>query len=280
MYKISRIFIYLLVLCSIIVLSGCSNSPSVSNPSANETKPAAADTKVGEPKNTSQPTQNTGDTATQKQEPSAEKLGDVLKPEQLKLSSSDYQTINNVLKDRKNISDISWSKGKNLVVFALYKEASGDDTAALYMWKVGKTEPSIVDIPKDRFGEFFWSPNEEYIIADAGTSVVRNAYVISTNDCKVVDQFVYIFKAVWSPDSKIIAIGRKNNTKTIVDTELDGSVDVVLHDFMTKKDKLVAEGGAEYYYTPLAFDKDGTLSYQKSYFDNQKKDEILIYSIK
>lgn len=195
----------------------------------------------------------------------------------LKLSISTYNSISVLLKGRKNISDIKWSNDKSQVAFGVYDEYSYADEAFMFIWRVGAKEPIKIDSPKDRYCNFFWSPDDKYIIADTGTSVLRTGYIISVRQQKKVDQISYVFNALWSPDSNSIVIGKRRELKTKVATELDGTVDVISYDFINKKERMIAQGSVNSYCMPVEWDKDGRLIYSNRYFDNHL-DESFKYS--
>lgn len=200
-----------------------------------------------------------------KQEP------DLAGPE--KVAVNDFKTIDSLLKRQEGVVLISWAPDKSSVAYSV-GDMGWDDQ--LYLWNTGELEPVEIEGAIDMLCEFHWSPNSEYVLADAGSSIVRQGYIINTKDCNFIDTISYIGTVYWSPDSKWIALGEESNIKPEVDIELGGTVDLLIYNILTKEKKYIAKGTAEYQYFPDKWDEDG-LSYVKAYFTDPDNQELMIY---
>lgn len=194
--------------------------------------------------------------------------------EAFKLQESDYITIDNILNAKKDIIVIQWSFDKSTVAFAI---DNGDGESQMYLWQTGNHEPVRIDDVNDIICEFKWSPNNEYIIADVGTSVARGGYVVDVKEKELLYNIGYIDGVLWSPDSKHIAMIQESQVKAVVETELEGTTDVYLLNIETKEKQLIDEGTSEYSLRLISWDDDGKLNYNRAYYKEPEKIEIFTY---
>lgn len=265
-----RIITVLLTLSILSILWGCSKKIDKDTVPVQTSSPAS---EVQVPK-TVEPPPSSAPANTQT--PAGKSNTDILKPESLKLPAGDYESIKKILESSKNIYGIKWSYNKYMTTFFLFKEEN--ESQQMYIWKIGMTEPIIInEAIVYNLGEVYWSPNDEYIIIDSGTDVKRNADIISSKVFKKIDSICYYGNPIWAPDSKFIAMAKPRTIKTIVDTGLEGTTDIILYNHQTKETKTIASGGAEYFFDVKAWDKNGILTYTKNYFIDENKTETLTY---
>ncbi|NLI90680.1 MAG: hypothetical protein GX434_00350 [Peptococcaceae bacterium] len=190
----------------------------------------------------------------------------------LKVVESSFDSIDSLLKER-DIELISWSPDRSAVAFSSGKQMDQQ----LYLWQPGKTEPVELAKVKDRICELIWSPDNRYVVADAGTSISRSSYVIDATDSHLLDCIVNIGAVCWSPDSKCLALGQESDIKPEAAMELNGTVDLVIYNIETKEKKIIAKGTANYYYFPVTWEENGILSYKKIFFKNPANQEMTTY---
>lgn len=196
--------------------------------------------------------------------------------EQLQLTDSSYENINQLLDRYDQIEMKSWSHNHRTVAFAIYTQ---DRVFQMYLWKVGNTAPeAIKGVADDALCKFNWSPNDEYLIADAGTFVQRGGYLVDIQDSRYLYFIGYVGNAVWSPDSKYVAFSLENKSIQVLDRD-PGALDLVLFNIENQEITKIEEGTPEVNYWPMSWDADGTLHYRKS--NSQTGDvEELIYIYK
>lgn len=190
----------------------------------------------------------------------------VLKADQLKLPDSTYESINRLFKDYDNVQ-YGWSNSKQYVAFNLTDQVENENTPVLYIWKAGNSEPAVVKGAKwFGFGDFYWSPDDSYLLFDTGTDVARGADICWIKGLEEIERIGYIHKPVWAPDSKWIAMAISKSIQTVVDTSLEGSSDLIIYNIETKERRMIEEGTKNYFLTPEAWNKDGTLVYGRNFF--------------
>lgn len=186
-----------------------------------------------------------------------------------------YEYIDNQLKESDTVNTVIWSYNKAYVIYTASNPSMEED---IYIWKAGDAEAEKVEGIKGQIGDLIWSPDSRYVIADTGTSIVREGYIIDLNTRKIEYQLVYAGRPFWSPDSKSIAIAQLNDAKPNAEIELDRSLDIVILDIATKGKNKIAGGTEEYCFWVRGWKADGTLNYEKNYFNNPELTEKLIYS--
>jgi len=269
-----KIFLIAITIVWILLISGCSYLKKNSNIDEEKQNKKVVESKYIEEEAENDEEEFSKSAASYNEDLYAEEVLNI-RPEidYLKLSNSTYNSISALLKSKKNISDIEWSNDESQVVFAVYDEYAYSGKAFMYIWKVGMSEPYEVDAPKDRYCNFFWSPDDKYIVADTGTSVIRKGYIISVKSLENIDQIEYVFNVLWSADSNSIILGKRREMKTRVATELEGTVDIVNYDFINKEEKIIAEGSHNSYCVPVEWREDGSIIYTVGYFDNHLEEE-------
>lgn len=197
-------------------------------------------------------------------------------PQPLKVSDSSYESIKKFLESREDIKDISWSHTSSQVTFTLYIDEPENYNPGIYLWQIGVNEPRVVtSIDKYYFpASFVWSPNDEYVFVNSGTSCIRYGYILSVSDLTIVKEFGFALFTAWSPDSKRMALTRRISMITDTETELEGTTDVVIINIKNKEEKVVKKGAAEYYFEIEKWNEDGNLLYLKRYFVSGKAEEF------
>jgi Tol biopolymer transport system component len=112
-----------------------------------------------------------GDTeVTQKPQYNTEDNGD---PFKLQVTDPSYASIKEYVDAKADNWSASWSNDSTKVAFWIYD--TNKDECRMYLWKVGENEPVYLgEETKDYYPcTFLWSPDDKYILADSGTSVLR-----------------------------------------------------------------------------------------------------------
>lgn len=191
----------------------------------------------------------------------------------LKITSSTFEIIRDYLEEMEAVIRQDWSIDNKLVAFSWGKDGWDDK---MYIWRVGEVEPIQIADVEDRLCKFYWSPDTNFVFADAGSSSERVGYLISMDWFKKIDAIPYVGSPLWSPDSKWIAIGKFSNVKLLPLTEWYNTVDMVLYNVLTKEIKILAEGREDFFYIPKSWDGDGRLTYLKrSILDSSSQEEII-----
>lgn len=254
-----KIVIATVLLCIIVFSSiGCSSVKQ---------KPSSTDSAVKSIGNQSE-VKSTVNEAQSDQIDSSGNEGNTFDISSLKVTDSSYESIDNLLKNQKKVVQISWSPANHYVAFSV-GDMGWDDQ--MYLWKLGESEPVEIKDAKDRICSFLWSPDNNYVLADAGSSVQRGGYIVGTQNQGKTDKIGYVGKAFWSPDSKWIAVGQVSDIQPSVAIELMGTVDMCIYNIATKEKKIIAHGTADYYYSPKNWNSDGVLTCVKVNFKNPDK---------
>lgn len=190
------------------------------------------------------------------------------------LIDSSFESIDNLLKGQKEVVQVSWSPDKRYVAFSVGNMGWDD---RMYLWKSGESSPFEVEGVKDRICSFLWSPNNNYVLADSGSSITRSGYIVDIQNQAKTDVIGYVGEPYWSPDSKWIAVGQMSDIKPNVAIELSGTVDMCLYNIASKEIKIIVKGTADYYFSPKKWDSDGRLTYLKINFKDPNKQEVMTY---
>jgi hypothetical protein len=126
-----------------------------------------------------------------------------------------------------------------------------EDEDIPYIWKVGEDAPERIAVPyEDRFF-FDWSPTEEYVLLDTGTSVTRGGILYSLKK-KTNKQINYLSGVHFSPDSKwlIRALTSGIHSEAKKDYEIDETMDLVSIDLDTFEENIILKSTdqMEYYF--------------------------------
>ncbi len=202
--------------------------------------------------------------ATDKQEPNKEDNTPVQSEAAEELESSDpsnYQPwfIKAYLNELDSVFSETWSPDGKKVAYVIFDQLK--ETGELYIWKTGEKEPKVVPTVKERIDTLYWSPDSNYIIADAGTSSLRLGIIVDAINCTKTANINYFGKPVWSPDGKWLALGQVRSIEPPIEWELDGTVDLVMYNVESLETKVLKEGNQKEYYKPLNWQKDGVLEY-------------------
>lgn len=252
------IIIVSVLLCMVILFSGCTSRDQEPN-------------RMGEPKEGS--IGNGASAGADVTDGSAEHTSDI---SLLQLTDSTYETIDQLLKSRNEVQQISWSPDGQTVAFSV-GDLGWDDQ--MYLWEAGKSEPIAIEGARDRICEFAWSPDNQYVLADAGTSIQRGGMLVNAEYQVKTAEISYVGEAFWSPDSKWIAVGQVSDIKPSVAIELSGTVDLCIYPVRINEKIILAWGTADYYYLPEKWDSDGVLTYVKTEFTDPAKQETLQYKL-
>ncbi len=191
------------------------------------------------------------------------------------VSDSSYESIDNFLKSRKDVQQINWSSDRRIVAFSVGKLGWEDQ---MLLWEVENNQPVVIKGVRDRICGFVWSPDNRYILADAGSSIQRGGILVDAYSRSKMNNNSYVGEAVWSPDSKWIAMGQISEIKPGVANELSGTVDMCIYSINSQEITILARATAEYYYLPTKWEHNGVLSYVKTDFKNPDKQETLTYT--
>ena len=192
----------------------------------------------------------------------------------LKLSNSSFGLIDDLLKKQKKVIQISWSSDRYYVAFSVGNMGWDDK---MYLWEIGESQPVEIRDMKDRICGFSWSPNNNYVLADSGSSVQRIGYIVDAQTKKETDEISYVGNAFWSPDSKWLAVGEISDIQPSIATELTGTVDMYIYNADTKEKKIIAQGTADYYFDPKEWNSNDVLTYVKTDFKDPDKQEVITY---
>ncbi|PKM77930.1 MAG: hypothetical protein CVU90_04235 [Firmicutes bacterium HGW-Firmicutes-15] len=256
------------LLCVIIFYSfGCSSGKEKSNSTDTAVKSIGNQSKVNSTDNEAPFGQKNDSTSNE---------GNAFDISSLKIADISYESINSLLKNQKEVVQISWSTDNHCVAFSV-GDMGWDDQ--MYLWKLGKSEPVEIKDVKDRICNFLWSSNNNYVLADAGSSIQRGGYIVDVQNQIKTDEIGYVGNTFWSPDSKWIAIGQVSNIQPSVAIELMGTVDMCIYNIVTKEKKIIDQGTADYYYSPKKWDTGGLLTCVKVDFKDPNKQEVITYKI-
>lgn len=200
------------------------------------------------------------------------------KNEPLEISESNKDSIDVMLNKREDVYEIKWSSDNSFVAFV-----KGDTEileGQLFLWKVGEKKPTIIEGLNERICEIIWSPNNNYVFVDIGTSALRAGYIVEAKEYTVRQNIVYTGNAQWSPDSLWIAVGMESTIQPVTPTELNGVRDLVIFNIETGEKKIIAKATSEYDYVPRKWDQNGTLHYEKYCYTDINKSEKLTYIYK
>lgn len=273
------------LLCVVVFSSGCSAGSQVSN----RTDPGQSSTgdQSGEKGNdNAAPAEQTDDSSgkgvsagndgTIGEDVSAGGKENTYDLSSLQLSDSRYETIDNLLKSHKEVQQISWSPDRQSVAFSI-GDLGWDDQ--MFLWEAGKSEPVAIEGAKGRICGFSWSPDNRYVLADAGSSIQRGGILVNASYQVKIADISYVGEALWSPDSQWIAVGQVSDIRPVVATELTGTVDLCIYPVRVNEKITLARGTADYYYLPQKWDSDGVLTYVKTNFKDPAKQETLQYNL-
>ncbi|MBO8129759.1 MAG: hypothetical protein H0Z39_11305 [Peptococcaceae bacterium] len=193
----------------------------------------------------------------------------------LEVREGTLQAIRDRLKAREDVYAITLSPNEQFAAFVL-----GDTQAwygQMYLWQVGNKKPTAVEGVEDRICKFFWSPDSNYVLVDAGTGPERTGYIVAAEDFHNMIKTSYAFDPQWSPDSQWIAFSKVNDISPIAMVE-PGSVDLVVYNVKTKEQRTIAEGTEELCYMAESWDKNGTLTYKEYLFADMSY-RVLTFSL-
>ncbi|SEB51005.1 hypothetical protein [Paenibacillus sp. GP183] len=106
---------------------------------------------------------------------------------------------------------VTWSPNHKMVAFL--KGNPNDQSGDAYIWKVNEDRPFQIINGGIQIKEFNWSPDSKFMLADSGTSPLRFGQLISTITMRTVLSFNFMGKAIFSSDSKNLAIGFQSGLK-------------------------------------------------------------------
>lgn len=111
-----------------------------------------------------------------------------------------------------------------------------------------------------------WSPDELYIILDAGTSIVRHLQVLDVSSEQVIFDIEALGYA-WSPDGHYLATGQRQPLDAPISIEPLDSVSLAIWNIEQAHPTIVFTGSSEVLYFPQAWLPDGRLLFDRLEWD-------------
>ncbi|KKM09719.1 hypothetical protein SY88_17425 [Clostridiales bacterium PH28_bin88] len=182
------------------------------------------------------------------------------------------EDIKAILSQRKDAYAVTWSPDGTVVAFVV-GDTQGME-GQMYLWFSGDQRPKLISGITDRICDFYWSPDSQYVFVDTGTSAQRGGIIVSVEQHKEIGRIGYTHRPQWSPDSKMVALGVVRKVEPPIPWELDGTIDLALYNVETGELNVVATGTNEVYYYPVKWDRDGTLTYEKHFINNEKVERL------
>lgn len=106
---------------------------------------------------------------------------------------------------------VTWSPDHQSVA---YLRGNPDDySGSAYVWKVKEDQPVQITSGVESIKAFIWSPDSKFVLVDAGTSPLRYGQLFSLKTIHSVLSFNFMGRAIFSPDSRNLAIGFKSGLK-------------------------------------------------------------------
>jgi Tol biopolymer transport system component len=147
----------------------------------------------------------------------------------------------------------------------------------MYLWEEGEKQAVKIYDVNDRICSLTWSPDGNYVLADAGTSPQRICYIVRREDKKSMARLAYAFRALWSPDSKKVALATQGDPLTgdaSNYTDLDETLDLSIYDVETNSSTVIKKGEQE---SMRILDKwldSKNIQYIKSYIRSDKRETL------
>jgi hypothetical protein len=192
---------------------------------------------------------------------------DAADPLALELSEEPTQVnISNKLTRSSYVYGAEWSPDNTCVAF-IRGDVAGNREGQMYLWNVGEKKALAVNNIDLDLCSLSWFPDSEYIFADGGTDIVRMGHVVQRKEAKEVASFPYVYKAVWSPDSKMIAYGGLSNIPANSETQLENIVDLSVYDVEKNAKTVLKKGNADFYFVPEKWMDNKNLQYKMKYYN-------------
>lgn len=191
----------------------------------------------------------------------------------LKLDNSSFDNIMAKLALSKGVYGITPSNDKEYIAFV--DGNPNELTGQLFIWKVRENQPVAIPISEQRISEIKWSPKDDYIFVNTGTSSVRNGKIITAKDYSIIDEIEFVGKTYWA-DSNTLILATFGEAIPSISVEWDHSTDLIFYNLETKEKKIIAEGSSDFYFLTFGLQGDNTLIYEKRYFDGSESEKLRI----
>ena len=148
-------------------------------------------------------------------------------------------------KERKDIDEIIWFNEK---IAAYLRETAGKYILGIY--NEGNKKKNEIDLVEGDLNSISWSPDGKYLTVDKGLDEVKETYIVSTENLELLGKIFTTGKVIWSPDSKKLLIGVKNNEKS------NGNIDLALYYLWSERAEPLLKANKEFNYYPDYWKKD------------------------
>jgi len=188
--------------------------------------------------------------------------------EELLLKIDENNELNSDILFDDNLEYITlFESGKGLIL-----TITGGERFGTYLYNL--EDKTLSEVSEFGF-EPIWSPKQNFVLIDEGTSIERNGIILRDNNKFSSEIIGYVGNIFWIDEGKIAYARRNESIKLIPVTELYNTTDLVIYDFYKDEVTTLFYGDEEVYYIPMHLEKDGILKYRKSYINDPEKSEEL-----
>ena len=160
-----------------------------------------------------------------------------------------------------------FESGKGLIL-----TITGGERFGIYLYNL--EDKTLSEVSKFGF-EPIWSPKQNFVLIDEGTSIERNV-IILRDDNKFSSEIIgYVGNIYWIDEGKIAYARRNESIKLIPVIELFNTTDLVIHDLYKEEVTTLFYGDEEIYYIAMYIEEDGVLKCRKCYITDPEKSEEL-----
>ncbi|MDM8534644.1 hypothetical protein QUF55_08110 [Clostridiaceae bacterium HSG29] len=160
-----------------------------------------------------------------------------------------------------------FKSGKGLIL-----TITGGEEFGTYLYNF--EDKTISEVSEFGF-EPIWSPKQNFVLIDEGTSIQRN-FIILTDDSEFSSEIKgYVGNVFWIDEGKIAYSRLNESIELNASTELSNTTDLVTYNLYKDEVTTLFYGDEEVYYLPMYSAKDGILKYRKCYINNPEKSEEL-----